>query len=312
MDRHTNSFFSDVDVARFAKGRIFLGDPYSDGEDRSKAALVSSVIANDVEKLSEFYVAARILPTAEEHQCIREEEERRELHRRRVEGEPVVTVDSLPYVYGISSEGIEQQRRQQEDANYLANGNMSVSCAIGHSGLVRPDEFVGNMSGEEVNDETNEKRYVPANVSARTCRMYSDQSQSDGEDSSEDESDDGSIIFPNDVGALNAGNKAEAIPTTGRHRNNSRVTSEKAIGIESSVWHSRRSESEVVLSRIKRTRQRSLLKRQRSRSISAAATANALEDETVQRRRSTLRFAAAPVAVNKRKKQRSLKDMFKL
>jgi hypothetical protein len=229
-----------------------------------------------------------------------------------VEGESVVTVDSLPYVYGESSEGIEQQRRQQHDSNYPANGNMSGCRAIGHSGLVRPDEFVGNMSGEEGNDESNEKRNVPANVSARTCRMYSDQSQNDGEDSSEEESSDGSIILPDDVGALNAGNKAEAIATTGRHRNNSRVTSEKAIGIESSVWHSRRSESEVVLSRIKRKKQRSLLKRQRSRSIPAAATANSPEDETVQRRRSTLRFAAAPVAVNKRKKQRSLKDMFKL
>jgi hypothetical protein len=35
-------------------------------------------------------------------------------------------------------------------------------------------------------------------------------------------------------------------------------------------------------------------------------------DEALQRRRTTLRFAAAPVAVNKRKKQKSLKDMFKL
>jgi hypothetical protein len=294
MDRHTNLFFSDVDVARFTKGRtLFPGEPHSDVGDR-------------------FQAAARILPTAEHHQSIREEEERRELHKFRTEGEYFVSVGSLPYVHGESSEGIEQQRRKQGDPNNLhVSGNIGGSCAVGHGGIVRSDGAAGGKSGEEIiSDEFNEKRNAAADISARNRRVYSYQCQDGGGDSSEEKSSDGSMTSPNEVSDLgtdrNAGNNAGAIPTIGS----------EAIGgpgkamVDSSVWHSRRSESEVVLSRIKRKEQRSLSKRQRCRSIPAAATANAADDETVQRRRTTLRFAAAPVAANKRKKQKTLKDMF--
>ena len=292
MDRHTNLFFSDVDVARFAKGRTFPGEPHSDVGDR-------------------FQAAARILPTAEHHQNIREEEERRELHKFRTEGESFVSVGSLPYVHGESSEGIEEQRRKQGDANNLhVSGNVGGSCAVGHSGIVRSDGAVGKKSGEEMSDELNEKRNAPADISARNRRVYSYQCQDGGGVSSEEKSSDGSMTSPNEVSDLgtdrNAGNNAGAIPTIGSEAIGG---SGKAM-VDSSVWHSRRSESEVVLSRIKRKEQRFLSKRQRCRSIPAVATANAAEDETVQRRRTTLRFAAAPVAVNKRKKQQTLKDVF--
>jgi len=177
--------------------------------------------------------------------------------------------------------------------------------------IVRSDGAAGGKSGEEIiSDEFNEKRNAAADISARNRRVYSYQCQDGGGDSSEEKSSDGSMTSPNEVSDLgtdrNAGNNAGAIPTIGS----------EAIGgpgkamVDSSVWHSRRSESEVVLSRIKRKEQRSLSKRQRCRSIPAAATANAADDETVQRRRTTLRFAAAPVAANKRKKQKTLKDMF--
>jgi len=292
MDRHSNFFFSDVDVARFARGRTSPGDPSSDVGDR-------------------FHAAARILPTAEHHQSIREEEERRELHKFRSEGESFVSVGSLPYVHGESSEGIDQQRRKQGDANnLLVNGNISGSCAVGHSGIVCPDGAVGKMSGEEMSDELNEKRNAPADICVRNRRVYSYQCQDGGGVSSEEKSSDGSMISPDVVSDLgtdrNDVNNADAIPTIGSVAIGG---SGKAM-VDSSVWHSRRSESEVVLSRIKSKEQRSLSKRQRCRSIPAAATANAPEDETVQRRRTTLRFAAAPVAVNRRKKQKTLKDMF--
>ncbi|KAL7547833.1 hypothetical protein ACHAWF_011108 [Thalassiosira exigua] len=87
-------------------------------------------------------------------------------------------------------------------------------------------------------------------------------------------------------------------------------------------WQSRRSESDVVLSRIKLKRQRNLLKRPRSRrrGVDVSATVNSPEgdaadggrdDEELQRRRrSAARFAAAPVAANKRKKQMTLKTLF--
>mmetsp|Transcript_13245 Transcript_13245/g.20798 ORF Transcript_13245/g.20798 Transcript_13245/m.20798 type:complete len:83 (-) Transcript_13245:976-1224(-) len=73
----------------------------------------------------------------------------------------------------------------------------------------------------------------------------------------------------------------------------------------------------------KRNKQRSLLKRPtgRRRTTGNMATANSPENDTArpktggeavhQPRRTTLRFAAAPVAVNKRKKQMSLTSMFK-
>mmetsp|Transcript_50712 Transcript_50712/g.108066 ORF Transcript_50712/g.108066 Transcript_50712/m.108066 type:complete len:531 (+) Transcript_50712:354-1946(+) len=124
-------------------------------------------------------------------------------------------------------------------------------------------------------------------------------------------------------------NEREA-PSTTSGKNRTLITSSEAVGssiIKStpgdSGWHRRRSESEVVLSRIKRDKQRSLLKRPRGRrrTTDAAATVNSPEDgRTRQRtedeveegpRRTTLRFAAAPRAVNKRKKQMSLMSMFK-
>lgn len=105
------------------------------------------------------------------------------------------------------------------------------------------------------------------------------------------------------------------------------ATSSDAIGssinklmLDDSRWHSRRSESEVVLSRIKRNRQRSLLKRPRGirrmgdvAAVNLPARRGAEVEERVaqQLRRTTLRFAAAPVVANKRKKQMSLKSMFK-
>ena len=272
MDRHTNLFFSDVDVARFAKGRTFPGDPNFVVGDR-------------------FHAAARILPTAEHHQSIREEEEHREIHKFRTEGESFVSVGFLPYVYGESSEGIEQKQRKQGDGNNRhVNSNISGFCAVGHSGIVRPEGAGGEKRGEEISDKLNEKRNAPADIiCARNRRVYSYLCQDGGGVSSEENSSDGSMISLDEVSDLgtdrNSGNNADAIPTIGSEAIGG---SGKAM-IDSSVWHSRRSESEVVLSRIKRKEQRSLSKR-----------------------RTTLRFAAAPVAVNKRKKQKTLKDMFKL
>ena len=119
---------------------------------------------------------------------------------------------------------------------------------------------------------------------------------------------------------------------------NTLITSSDAIGssINKSIpeddpghWHSRRSESEVVLSRIRRKHQRSLLKSRRRIRTNAHATVNSpdtpnnnrtaggsngggvQQQQQQQLRRTTLRFAAAPVAVNKRKKQMTLKSLFK-
>jgi hypothetical protein len=118
-----------------------------------------------------------------------------------------------------------------------------------------------------------------------------------------------------------------SLPSTSRRINNlprisvsskedAAFTGRKAA-VDNNNWHRRRSELEVVVSRIKRKKQHSLSrsnKRRQSTSTTSAdaATDMSAADEALQRRRTTLRFAAAPVAVNKRKKQTSLKDMFKL
>ena len=319
MNHH--SFFSDFDVARFGKCRIFIGEPHTD--DRSTVALVSSsIIANDVEKSSAFHVAARILPAAEQYRRIREEEERVELHRFRTEGASLVTVDSLPYVYGESGEGMEQKRRIKDEYDIChVSGNISCSPhAIDHSDKVHPDDFWTNESGENTSEGLNEiRRNMPANIR----RDYSDQSQDDGGIIFEKKFINGSNISTDKAGDLDTDRKTgcnpEAVPTTGNRYNNSCITSAEAIGssageaaIDPSVWHSRRSESEVVLSRIKRKEQLALLKPHRRRSMPpASSAASPTGDGAVHRRRTTLRFAAAPVAANKRKRQKTLMDMFK-
>jgi hypothetical protein len=63
----------------------------------------------------------RILPTAEQHLCFREEEERKELQRWTMGDESVVTLDSLPYDYDSSIVDViqqQQQRQNEEDVNY--------------------------------------------------------------------------------------------------------------------------------------------------------------------------------------------------
>jgi len=173
--------------------------------------------------------------------------------------------------------------------------------------------------------------------------LYSEQSEAEEDrgDSSEEEISDELISSEDylDERDLKGNHDKNKRPTTSHattmpaaasdnSKNKTLITSSEAIGssiIKSipvdSGWQSRRSESEVVLSRIKR--KSSLLKRPRARrrTTGAVATVNSLEDDTPRRRtiggevvqqqrRTTLRFAAAPVAVSKRKKQMSLKSMF--
>lgn len=319
MNHH--SYFSDSDVARFGNGRTFLGEPYAvDGS--SVASVSSSIIAYDVETSSVLRAAARILPTAEHHRRIREEEERRELDRFRTEGASLVTVDSLPYVYvyGDAGEDIEQKRRMKEEYDIShVNGNIGFShCDIDHSDTVRPDEFVANERGENnmsvgLNDT---RRNMPANIH----RVYRVQSHGEGVNFREEKSTYGLNWSLDKTGDLDTdrktGSNPEADPTTGcSYVAEAIVSSAVEAAIDPSVWHTRRSESEVVLSRIKRKEQRALLKnhiRHRSMPPASSAAAFPTEDEAMHRRRTTLRFAAAPVAANKRKKQKTLMDMFKV
>ena len=167
--------------------------------------------------------------------------------------------------------------------------------------------------------------------------LYSEQSEDDGPDSCEGEpsdelisSDDDEVDIRRDTEKVEEvkASHVKAMPAgaVSTSRNNILITSSEAIGssiIKSipvdSGWQNRRSESEVVLSRIKRKSQRSLLKRPSRRRRTTAARSpeedaprGGTGGEAVRRRcRTKLRLMAAPVAVNKRKKQMSLKSMFK-
>jgi len=96
MDRHSDVFFSEEDIARFSKGRSFLGEPLPDGA--PTLALASPPL-----HLPDASGPINILPTADQYQRIREKEECSELHISTTEGESCVTVDSLPFLYGDSS-----------------------------------------------------------------------------------------------------------------------------------------------------------------------------------------------------------------
>ena len=325
-----------------------------------------------------YFQRRRILPTAEQHLCIREEEERKELQRWTMGDESIVTLDSLPYVYDSSIVDViqqqqqqQQQRQNEEGINYKhANDIIDRSC----SSIDCRDEVVGDNVKEQD---------VLAIIAATARRVNTDPFQDDDDEGDNDSSDEDfnldneSILLTEKVlenntersyaGAaipttLGRSNKkpvtsSEAIsrcsskkaiatssdwmttyrrsesevmgmlslPSTSRRNSNlSRVTSSREDAgvagrkatVDNNNWHRRRSELEVVVSRIKRKKQHSLSRNGRRQSIpttsSAAPNDMSAADEALQRRLTTLRFAAAPVAVNKRKKQKSLKDMFKL
>ena len=337
--------------------------------DTSKYNVMSSTLHNAI-----YFQRRRILPTAEQHLCIREEEERKELQRWTMGDESIVTLDSLPFVYDSSIEDViqQQQRQNEEDINYKhANDIIDRSC----SSIDCRDEVVGGNEKEQD---------VLAIIAATARRVNTDPFQDDDEgdnDSSDVDfnRDNESILLtekvlenntersyagaaiPTTVGRSNkkscivssfeaisgcSSKKAIAtssdwmttyrrsesevmgmssLPSTSRRNSNlPRVTSSREDAgvagrkatVDNNNWHRRRSELEVVVSRIKRKKQHSLSRNGRRQSIpttsSAAPNDMSAADEALQRRRTTLRFAAAPVAVNKRKKQKSLKDMFKL
>ena len=332
--------------------------------DSSKYNVMSSTLHDAI-----YSQRRRILPTAEQHLCIREEQERKELQRWTMGDESIVTLDSLPYVYDSSIVDViqQQQRQNEEDINYKhANDIIDRSC----SSIDCRDEVVGG----------NVKAIIAATARRVNTDPFQDDDEGDNDSSDEDFNRDNESILltekvlenntersyagaaiPTTVGRSNkkpcivtsseaisgcSSKKAIAtssdwmttyrrsesevmgmlsLPSTSRRNSNlSRVTSSREDAgvagrkatVDNNNWHRRRSELEVVVSRIKRKKQHSLSRNGRRQSIpttsSAAPNDMSAADEALQRRRTTLRFAAAPVAVNKRKKQKSLKDMFKL
>lgn len=370
MDRHTDGFLSDEDIARFAKGRIFLGEPLPDGD---------GTLAKMPRPLEPIY----ILPTADQYRSIRENEER----RSRLKGGLRVRVESLPIVYdessaqdkaiGCSEQKTNVQKNVRREVQHETSNEQIIShnisclytsdihskevdgdgdalisrldenekCELKLRGRIpgssenrRGDSWLERKSdvpvkndatsfGGESYDSNMNHSYVPDIEKSETEEDKGQSSEEEISDalisSDEDEEDDEGAWKQqgrnNERGKEpHATSMLAASSDNGRHTNP--IASCGAIGRSimrtkmdnSGDWHDRRSVATVVLSRIKRTRQRSLLKRPRTRQRTVSGTGNSTEGDSALPtggnavpRRTTLRFAAA------RKKQTTLRTMFK-
>ena len=174
---------------------------------------------------------------------------------------------------------------------------------------------------EEANIRSQSRKASRINRKKSCNDLYSDQSSEDedGEDSSlSDElissSDDESDLIVNERRNTQVTFKSEAkLPIKTTKPSKPRGRSPIKAKSNESGWITRQSEIDASQTRIKRKRQKSLMKPSKRRRITSHATADSPESiggGNPQYRRSTLRFAAAPVANNKKKKQVSLKAMF--
>ncbi|KAL9181279.1 hypothetical protein ACHAXT_010084 [Thalassiosira profunda] len=151
MDRQADVFFTDEEVARFAKGRTILGPPPADGP----LALGASGIAfaSSLDDAGPFY----ILPAADQYQRIREEAERRELQRSKGRGEPYVTVDSLPYVHNAPSPSARDRSMcMQKKAVAPAKGTIASSADKCNNAKLRSIGDImkeGGMSEEMISSD---------------------------------------------------------------------------------------------------------------------------------------------------------------
>ena len=101
IDRHTDVFFSDEDVARFVKEHNI--SIVANNNTKNNDIIESSSAGNTMIGVATTH-HYNILPTADEYRLIREKEECDELHRSKTaRGESsCVTVDSLPFVHDDS------------------------------------------------------------------------------------------------------------------------------------------------------------------------------------------------------------------
>ena len=141
-----------------------------------------------------------------------------------------------------------------------------------------------------------------------------DESSDEGERSDDllSSEDDESGSEKKNVAKTSFTSKRKSLTKSSKATKNSKTKDKPA----DSGWISKRKESEVVLTRIKRKQQKSMTRPKRRR-ITTFTTADSSPEDNMPRRSSDgeakqqrARFTAAPVAVNKRKKQVSLKSMF--
>ncbi len=115
MDRHTDAFFTDEQVASFvdhlSEQELCIYINQNDHHVSNKLTDVISEKPLDVTDLS----TGSIVPTASDMDSIREREELRELQRSRNSGGHCVTIDSLPYVHDDENNHFKTTPGSDED-----------------------------------------------------------------------------------------------------------------------------------------------------------------------------------------------------
>lgn len=177
----------------------------------------------------------------------------------------------------------------------------------------------GSDADESETEEANirsQSREASINRKKSCNDLYSDQSSQD-EASLSDElissSDDESDLKVSERRNTQVSFKREAKLPIKTTKSKPRGRSPIKAKSNDSGWITRQTEIDASQTRIKRKRQKSLMKpskRRRMTSHAAADSPESIGGGDLQYRRSTLRFAAAPVANNNKKKQVSLTTMF--
>jgi len=156
MDRHTDIFFTDEDIARYADERNILGSSTTDIE------------SFNISNATTFY----ILPSAEQYKRLREDEERNELERSRLEGsEPCVT---LPYVYDDSSTA----KQDNVDTNTkLCNGMHHDEHAEKTDSIA--NQKTDNKTNNDKDDDQGDEVMPPPNQSEPLLEAQTEEQKSE-------------------------------------------------------------------------------------------------------------------------------------
>eukprot|EP01082_Thalassiosira_pseudonana_P000477 g1228.t1 g1228 contig10:1661771-1662697(+) len=307
MRKHSDAFFSAEDVARFsnhlaAQGlQIFAGTSSKQLSNEKLFSFHPGVVVHHAIRI-DTSTPVPVLPTASQLRDSRGEADRREQLRCKETGESYVSLDSLPYV--LNADVHEDQSDDMEGSRPLNN-------AYYNKPIKRANKNNCDVPYNNDDNESSDKHVQENDSDADLSDELIDWSNK------EDDSTNDSTVHP---------------VTTGKVKNKTLTTSSQAIGSsmqkslpDDDEWHKRRSKSDVGLA-FARAESLSKFKRRRKTTgctiriseTSTTATTNTSGGEermsviaSSTSSRPTLRFMAAPKAVNKRKKQMSLTSMFK-
>lgn len=177
MDRHADgdeaAFFTDEEIAKFAEHlsdqglRIYIGQSCSSSISLHPA--LKDLVSGELD-LKDATTSASIVPMASDLAAVREEEERRELERCRLNGAHYVTTKSLPYVHDENryhqmmmnsanddcrEQQWEQPKKQQHtyhEGNNCSEWNESVESCTNICNQSIEKEIDSNTNEHQVDD----------------------------------------------------------------------------------------------------------------------------------------------------------------